>query len=196
MLPEFFEPVPADKAYRLFNLGATPLVSASFEGVDGVMPATWVCPLDLVPFKTTAVIARDHFTRPLMEKSGRFALSLPTASIVEETLRLGFVSKNDDPLKLEHSGAEFFRVDGFDVPLVKGCACWAIFDIIPEAHNQQTYDLFIGTCVGAWADPRVFSNGHWNLEGTPKALRPLHYVAGGHFYATGDPVVVPGYDGE
>ena len=76
---------------------------------------------------------------------------------------------------------------------VKGCACWAVFDIIREPHNESAYDLFIGTCVGAWADPRVFVGGHWNLEGTPRELRPLHYVAGGHFYATGDTVVVPGY---
>ena len=76
---------------------------------------------------------------------------------------------------------------------VKGCACWAVFDIIREPHNESAYDLFIGTCVGAWADPRVFAGGHWNLEGTPRELRPLHYVAGGHFYATGDTVVVPAY---
>lgn len=193
MSAENFVPVAADKAYRLFNLGATALVSAAYKGDEDVMPATWVCPLDLVPFKTTAVIDHTHYTRPLIEKSGRFALQLPTVAIVEEALKLGFVSKNDDPEKLTKSGAQFFRAPGFDLPLVKGCACWAVFDVIREPHNESAYDLFIGTCVGAWADPRVFAGGHWNLEGTPRELRPLHYVAGGHFYATGDTVVVPGY---
>ena len=131
MSAENFVPVAADKAYRLFNLGATALVSAAYKGDEDVMPATWVCPLDLVPFKTTAVIDHTHYTRPLIEKSGRFALQLPTVAIVEETLKLGFVSKNDDPEKLTKSGAQFFRAPGFDQPLVKGCACWAVFDVSP-----------------------------------------------------------------
>ncbi len=92
------------------------------------------------------------------------------------------MSKNDDPEKLTKSGAQFFRAPGFDLPFVKGCACWAVFDVIREPHNESAYDLFIGTCVGAWADPRVIAGGHWNLEGTPRELRPLHYVAGGHFW--------------
>lgn len=104
MSAENFVPVAADKAYRLFNLGATALVSAAYKGDEDVMPATWVCPLDLVPFKTTAVIEPTHYTRPLIEKSGRFALQLPTVAIVEETLKLDFVSKNDDPEKLTKSG--------------------------------------------------------------------------------------------
>ena len=92
MSAENFVPVAADKAYRLFNLGATALVSAAYKGDEDVMPATWVCPLDLVPFKTTAVIDHTHYTRPLIEKSGRFALQLPTVAIVEETLKLGFLN--------------------------------------------------------------------------------------------------------
>lgn len=70
MSAENFVPVAADKAYRLFNLGATALVSAAYKGDEDVMPATWVCPLDLVPFKTTAVIDHTHYTRPLIEKAG------------------------------------------------------------------------------------------------------------------------------
>lgn len=107
MSAENFVPVAADKAYRLFNLGATALVSAAYKGDEDVMPATWVCPLDLVPFKTTAVIDHTHYTRPLIEKSGCFALQLPTVAIVEETLKLGFVSKNDDPESSRRAGLSF-----------------------------------------------------------------------------------------
>ena len=49
MLPEHFVPVAADKIYRLFNIGATGLVAAEFEGDVDVMPASWVCALDLIP---------------------------------------------------------------------------------------------------------------------------------------------------
>ena len=174
----FMAEVDIDKAYRLLNVGGTTLVSASFDGVSDIMPATWACALDLAPTKATVVIDSSHFTRPLMEKSGYFSLQLPTAAIVKETMRLGAVSKFDMP--------------GYDIPLVEGCAAWMIFKILSEPHNQNQYDLFIGECVAAWSDTRVFSNGHWHFETAPAELRTLHYVAGGHFYTIGEPLVIEG----
>lgn len=191
---EHMLPVDANKAYRLFNLGGTALVSAAFDGVEGIMPATWICPLDLCPTKATAVIDKSHFTRPLIEKSGYFALMLPTAAIVNETMKLGTVSKFDEPQKIEKSGAKLFHMEGFGLPLVEGCAAWAIFRVIPDANDEQHFDLFKGECVAAWADDRVFSEGHWHLEKAPASMRLLHYVAGGHWYVTGDPLVLPEYN--
>ena len=37
-------------------------------------------------------------------------------------MKLGSVSKNDDPEKLEKSGVKLFRMQGFELPLVEGCA--------------------------------------------------------------------------
>lgn len=184
-------PVAPEKAYRLLNIGGTALVSAMYAGERDVMPATWVCPLDILPCKATAVVDASHFTRKLIDGSGMFALQLPTVGILRETLSLGSISKNDEPAKLEKSGVEFFYMDRFDMPLVKGCAAWMIFKRVPEPHNERVYDLIIGECLGAWADARVFKNGHWCFEEAPPDLRTLHYVAGGHFYAIGDVLRVP-----
>ncbi len=178
-------PVDLAKAYRIFNLGATSLVSAANEGDSDIMAATWVCPLDLDPFLVTAVIDSSHYTRMLMEKSGYFALSLPSRSIARETLYLGSVSKFDEPDKLEKSGAQLFGFDGFDIPFAKGSLACVVFEIIPEEHNQENYDLFIGRAVAAWADPRVYKDGHWYFDEQNDEMRPLHYVAGGHFFTTG-----------
>ncbi len=179
-------PVPLEKAYRLLNLGATMLVSAEHAGSSDVMPAAWSVPLDFAPFKAGVVIDSSHFTRKLIDKSGYFSLQVPTVGIARETLALGSVSKNDVPAKLEQSGASFFRMDGFEMPLVNGCAAWMIFKVIPEADNEKNYDLIFGECVAAWADKRVFADGHWQFENAPADLRTLHYVAGGHFYTIGD----------
>lgn len=180
------KPVALDKAYRIFNLGATALVSAAHDGDTDIMPATWICPLDLDPFLTTAVIDSSHYTRVLMEKSGYFALSLPAKGIARETLYLGSVSKFDEADKLSKSGAKIMTMPGYDIPFVEGSVACAIFEIIPEARNQDNYDLFIGKCVAAWADDRVYNDGHWNFDGQSDDLRPLHYVAGGHFFTTGE----------
>lgn len=183
------KPVALDKAYRIFNLGATSLVSAQNEGDSDIMPATWVCPLDLDPFLTTAVIDSSHYTRVLMEKSGYFALSLPSKSIARETLYLGSVSKFDEADKLKKSGAKLFKLPGYDIPFVQGCVACVVFEIVPEERNQNNYDLFIGKAVAAWADDRVYNDGHWNFDGHDD-LRPLHYVAGGHFFTTGQSIEV------
>ena len=42
----------------------------------------------------------------------------------------------------------------------------------------------------AWADDRIFRNGHWHYETAGPEWRSLHYIAGGHFYAIGEPVRV------
>lgn len=44
---------------------------------------------------------------------------------------------------------------------MEGCAAWLICELIPEPHNQQEHDLFIGKVIAAYADDRVFRNGHW-----------------------------------
>ena len=183
-------PVNPEKVYRLMNIGATTVVTASFEKDFDAMAAAWATALDLVPAKVVAVVDKSHYTRKLMEKSGYFALQLPTVAIAKTVIELGSVSKNDDAKKLEKTSAEFFYQEGFDIPLLEGCAAWMIFRIIPEAHNEKTYDLFIGECVAAWADSRVFRDGHYLFEKAPKELRTLHYVAGGHFYAIGDAIDV------
>ena len=64
-----------------------------------------------------------------------------------------------------------------------------IFKVVPgEERNAEAHDLIIGECVAAWADARVFANGHWQFEKAPPSLRTLHYVAGQHFYAIGEAV--------
>ncbi|MFB4391864.1 MULTISPECIES: flavin reductase family protein [unclassified Pseudomonas] len=185
-----FQPVDLKKAYRLLNHGPTVLVSASHAGVDNVMAAAWACALDFDPPKVTVVIDKAVHTRALVENSGWFALQVPTAAQAVLTHQVGHRSLADEPGKLQAIGVQLARVEGYPVPLVEGCSAWMMCRVIEEPHNQQAYDLFIGEVVAAWADDRVFRDGHWQFETAPPELRSLHYVAGGHFYAIGNAVVV------
>lgn len=192
-MPELI-PVELANVYRLFNVGGTALVSAAFQGKEDVMPATWVCPLNIEPSRVTACVDSTHYTRPLIEKSGMFALALPMKCIAKEVMYLGSVSRNDDDAKLEKSQAKFFKMSGFDMPFVEGCACYVVYKALPEEHIAKAYDLFIGEAVAAWADPRIFDGRHWKFETADKSLSTLHYVAGGHFYGIGEAIDVPGYE--
>ncbi|MCV4272753.1 flavin reductase family protein [Pseudomonas capsici] len=183
-------PVELEKAYRLINHGPAVLVSSSHGGTHNVMSASWACALDFSPPKVTVVIDKMTKTRGLVEKSGYFALQVPTVEQVQQVYDVGTQSLTFMPDKLEKSGVELFRIEGHETPLVAGCSAWLICKLVPEPHNQQAYDLFIGEVVGAWADERAFKDGHWAFETADPRWRSLHYIAGGTFYAIGDLVRV------
>lgn len=181
-------PVELAKAYRLINHGPTVLVSARHAGVDNVMAAAWVCALDFAPPKLTVVLDKSTRTRSLIEQSGRFAIQVPTVAQLQLTNAVGNCSLADYPDKLARCGVDLFTLAGEDLPFVAGCSAWLACRLLPEVHNQSAYDLFIGEITGAWADNRVFADGRWHFEAADAAWRSLHHVAGGHFYAIGDPL--------
>ncbi|MEG1767620.1 MAG: flavin reductase family protein [Comamonas sp.] len=182
--------VPLPKSHRLINHGPTVLVSARYDGVDNVMAAAWACALDFAPPKLTVVLDKSTRTRALVERSGRFVIQVPTVAQLQLTSAVGTQSLASTPAKLADTGVELFGIEGFDLPFVAGCSAWLACELIPEPHNQQTYDLFIGEVVGAWADTRVFRDGHWHFAEADPCWRSLHYIAGGHFHATGEALPV------
>ena len=179
------EPVELEKAYRLINHGPTVLVSARHGGQDDVMAASWACALDFSPPKLMVVLDKMTKTRALIEQSGEFVIQVPTAAQLNLTYEVGQRSLFTMPDKLAQSGVQLFDLDGFEQPFVKGCSAWLACRLIEEPNNQSRYDLFIGEVVGAWADARAFHDGHWLFETADPALRSLHYIAGGRFYAIG-----------
>lgn len=185
-----FLPVELGKAYRLINHGPTVLVSSAHDGVENVMAASWACGLHLAPPKVTLVVDSETKTRELIERSSEFVLQVPTVRQAALTQAVGSQSLADDPAKLARCGVELFRVNGLKVPFVAGCAAWLYCKVVPEPHVQTAYDLFIGEVIAAWADDRVFQSGHWNYENAGPEWRSLHYIAGSHYYAIGDPIRV------
>jgi len=186
MPPEHFIPVPLDKSYRLMNHGPTVLVSGQHGDTFNVMAAAWACVLDFgqTP-KVTVVLDKATRTRELIEASGYFALQLPTKAMVELTSGVGTDSAKDVPDKLAKHGVKTFAAPGTDIPLVEGCVGWLVCKLVPEPHNQQAYDLFIGEVTNAWADDRVFRDGRWYFDDASDDLRTIHHVAGGQFFVTG-----------
>ncbi|MBI5005596.1 MAG: flavin reductase family protein [Nitrosomonadales bacterium] len=187
-MDEHISPVELQKAYRLINHGPTVLVSARHAGVDNVMAAAWACALDFAPPKLTVVLDKSSKTRELIERSGAFVIQVPTVAQLQLTNAVGTLSLQDVPDKLEKCSVELFGLEGHELPFVAGCSAWLACKLIPEPHNQQAYDLFIAEVVGAWADARVFRDGRWHFEDADPAWRSLHHVAGGHFYAIGEPL--------
>lgn len=176
-------PVELAKSYRLLNHGPTVLVSSAHGDAINVMAAAWSMPLDFAPPKVAVVIDRNTLTRKLVEASGEFALNIPSRAIARQTLAVGSVSGREHD-KFSEYALGSFAAEKIGAPLLEGCLGWLECRVIPEPHIQERYDLFLGEIVAAWSDPRAFKEGHWSFkEGSP---RSIHYVAGGHFFETGE----------
>lgn len=173
-------------ATRLINHGPTSIITSIHDGKPNIMAAAWVCALDFNPPKVTVVIDSKTYTRELMEAESTFAINLPCVKQIEMVKKVGSISGRDLPGtdKFAEYGIETFAAQEISAPLVKGCVAWLECKIIPEPHNQNTYDLFIAEVVAAHADARVFSDGQWHFEGHDE-LRTIHHIAGGVFFATG-----------
>lgn len=190
------ERVPLPKAYRLLNHGPTVLVTAAHGDERNVMAAAWNMALNFEPAQVAVVLDKSTVTRSLIETSGRFALNVPSRAIAPATLAVGRVSLRDIDRqrhrdKFDALDLSTFGGDDPSLPLVRGCVAWLECRVIREPANEQRYDLFIGEVTAAWADARVFANGHWLYSGTtPDALRTLHYVAGGSFLTAGNAIDV------
>lgn len=180
------EQVDLAQAYRLLNHGPTILVTSCHEGRRNVMAAAWNVPLDFDPPKLIVVIDKNTYTRELVEASSAFAVNIPCVAQIDVVQQVGTSSGRD----LKHTdkfalhALETFAAKKVDAPLIRGCVGWLECRIIPEPHNQKTYDLFIAEVVAAYGDARVFSDGRWHFEGHDY-LRTIHHVAGGTFFATG-----------
>lgn len=176
------------KAYRLLNHGPTVLVSAANKGRRNVMAAAWNMPLDFKPPKVAVVIDKQTYTRALIEASGEFVLSVPPVALVHQVVAAGNLTGRDLDDKFEACGLKAAPASLVAAPLVGGCLAWLECRVLPEPAMAERYDLFLAEVVAAWADPAVFSEGRWHVE--TDALRSLHHVAGGAFFATGEPVQV------
>lgn len=177
------ERVPLAKSYLLLNHGPVTLVSSADALRRNVMAAAWAMPLDFDPPKVLLVVDRQTLTRELIEASGEFALNIPCRRMADKVLAAGSMSGRDGD-KFARSGLETFAASRIAAPLIGDCVAWLECRVIPEAANQQRYDLFIAEVVAAWADPAVFSNGRWHFPDADR--RTIHYQAGGAFFITGD----------
>jgi flavin reductase (DIM6/NTAB) family NADH-FMN oxidoreductase RutF len=114
---------------------------------------------------------------------------VPSRALARLVLQVGAASGREVD-KFSAHGIGYAAGDKVGAPLVDGCLGWLECRLIPEPHIQQAYDLFLGEVVAAWADPDAFDDGHWKPGQGER--RSIHYVAGGHFFETGEAFEIDG----
>jgi flavin reductase (DIM6/NTAB) family NADH-FMN oxidoreductase RutF len=179
--------VPLAKAYLLLNHGPVTLVSSRSGTRSNVMAASWAMPLDFDPPKVAVVIDRNTLTRELVNASGEFVLNVPPQALAATVVGVGSVTGREVD-KWSKFGIATLPATRIAAPLVADCIAWLECRVLDERPTERKYDLFLAEVVAASADDRVFSGGRWHFG--DEALRSLHYVAGGQFFATGEPHAV------
>ena len=181
--------VDLQHAYRLLNHGPTVLVGSCHAGRANVMAAAWAMPLDFDTPKIAVVIDKATLTRELIDASGVLSLNVPCVAQRDLVMAAGGMSGKNHPDKLARCQIRTSPAPQTGVPLIEGCIAQLECRVLPAtAHVAGPHDLILAEVVAAWADERVFTKGHWHFEDAPPELRSLHHVAGGHFYAIGEPV--------
>ncbi len=176
-------------AYRLLNHGPTVLVGSQHAGRSNVMAAAWAMPLDFDTPKIAVVIDKATLTRELIDASGVLSINVPTVAMKDQVMAAGGMSGKNHLDKLARCQISTLAAPNTGVPLVQGCIAQLECRVLPAtAHVAGPHDLILAEVMAAWADERVFTEGRWHFEDAPSELRSLHHVAGGHFYAIGEPV--------
>lgn len=182
----FREAVDLAHCTRLLNHGPVTIITSQHEGRANVMAASWAMPLDFSPPKVVVVIDNNTLTRRLIEASGVFGLQVPGVAFARQTLAVG-TSNGVELDKFAAFRLETFRAQKIDVPMLAACTAWMECKVIPD--DSQRYDLILAEVVAAYADRRAYSDNRWHFDEAPE-LRTCHYVAGGTFFATGEPFEV------
>jgi flavin reductase (DIM6/NTAB) family NADH-FMN oxidoreductase RutF len=115
-------------------------------------------------------------------ESGEFGLQIPTRAIATQTLAAGSRSGLDCD-KFAEYGLQSFAARKIAAPMVEGCAGWLECRVIPDA--SQRFDIILGEVIAAYSNAALYSDNRWHFGDDPLD-RTIHYVAGGHFFATGE----------
>ena len=67
--------------------------------------------------------------------------------------------------------------------MIEHCAAWLECKVIPDANDR--FDIIIADVLAAYSNPDVYSENRWHFGDNPMN-RTIHYVAGGHFFTTGE----------
>ncbi|WP_244817470.1 flavin reductase family protein [Caballeronia sp. Lep1P3] len=176
-----FLPVALEHASRLINHGPTVLVTSAHGERRNVMAAAWSMPVEFTPPRIAVVIDKNTYTRELVAASGRLGICVPGAALVDLTYAVGTTSGRDTD-KFDAFGIQSLQGPVLGVPLIEaGCAAWLECRLISEPHTEDAYDTCFAEVVAAAADPRVFADGHWNVDASNVDLHTIHHLGAGKF---------------
>lgn len=167
------ESVPLDKAHRLITNGPVTLITSAYKDRIGIMPASWVIPVSLKPLLVAVAINPKAFTHEMIEKSGEFAINIPTGDLARAVKQAGSISSRDLD-KFKAIGLHPLPGLKISSPLVEECVGHLECSVVAR-HNPGDHTIFIAEVVAAQVEAGAFE-GVWLVE--KEEAKILHHLGG------------------
>lgn len=158
--------VPIAEAYELLNAGGIVLVcTKSPGGRYDVAPIAWNCPLDYAPASRLILVCdTGHRSYEDLERSGEFAVALPTIAQRDLVEKAGSVSGRDLD-KYSSLGLEYFAASRVDARIPAGVAGWLECRLM-RVVVEGTSAIVMGEVLFASARPDAWKERlHFVREG-------------------------------
>lgn len=165
------------EATRLISHGPCVLVSVGDKERDNLFAVAWNTPIRKSPPMVAIESGKSHFSYPFIERTGEFAVNVPTADIAHKVLAAGRVSGRDVADKFSHVGLNRERAAYIQAPLVAETVA-SLECKVSQVVELGASALVIAQVLRAVVDVESFENGAWRFD---KGLRLLHHLGGNSF---------------
>jgi len=168
--------------YRLLHPRPTAIVTCvDSEGRPNALAISWMTPVAREPPTVAICVAKKRYSHALISETGEFVINIPSAELVEAVHYCGTVSGRDVPDKIGKAGLTAKPAKVVKAPVVEECPAH-LECVVKQVVDCGSHDIFVAEVVAAYADPRAFKGGLWELD----VVRPLLH-AGGNVYSKPEP---------
>ncbi len=168
------------EATRLINHGPCVLVSVGDKERDNLFTVAWNMPIRKSPPMVAIESGKSHFSYPLIERTGEFAINVPSADIAHKVLAAGRVSGKDVDDKFSHVGLHRERAAYIKAPLVAETVA-SLECKVSQMVDFGSSVLIVAQVLRAVVDVDSFEKGTWRFD---NGLRLLHHLGGNSFSAS------------
>jgi len=154
------------------------VVSASADGCESAMAASWCSPVSRDPPLVMVAIAPTRYTYELIKSSGEFAINILDYRFCKEVNFLGIVSGRDYPDKIERSKLHKIKAKKIKAPIISESTAVLECKLYKEISLGGDHVMVIGKVIEAYAKEP--------LKGIPdiKSYRTLLQLAGTTYTTT------------
>ena len=131
-----------ESAYNLFKPMRIFLISASCEGRDNFMPATWCFPLSSEPQLFGVAIVKKRFTYDLIQKSREYVINIPGEGLAEMIEKYGRITGRDND-KFALAGLTREKSEKISAVSIKECLQSIECKVINEIETGD-HVIFVG----------------------------------------------------
>ncbi len=152
------------------------IVTCSKDGRINVMAASWITPIAEDEPTIGVAIAREHYTRKLLDEVLEFTVNIPSVELIDKVWKAGTVSgRNVDKSKI--LGLKFVPAEKVKPPIIEDCIGFIeakVRNIIPIGE----VDFIIGNVINAKIKKEFLYKGSYIDF---KKARPLLHASGRAF---------------